>query len=324
MKIEVQAARAAKRGLSLHDRLVGYLPRYAPLAAKWPRLANLRNDKPRLARWSEKLAGLEQRGAACRAGGPTASGKRRTLSARRTRRRSCSSPTPSTAISSRRTSTPRSPCWRRPDAACICRSRRSRPLCCGRTFLAVGLVDEARREAERCVAALAPLAERGIPVVGLEPSCVLGFRDEIPALVKTDGGAPAGRAARCCSRNISRARRRRAGSSFRSSRWPSARCCTATATRNPSAPWARSRPRSSWCRTWRSRPSSRAAAAWPAPSAITPTPSTCRSRWPSCRCCRRCARPRPTRWWSPTAPPAGTRSRTAPAARRSTWRGCCK
>ena len=59
-----------------------------------------------------------------------------------------------------------------------------RPLCCGRTFLAVGLVEEARREAERSLAALAPLLARGIPVVGLEPSCVLGFRDEVPALVK--------------------------------------------------------------------------------------------------------------------------------------------
>ena len=59
-----------------------------------------------------------------------------------------------------------------------------RPLCCGRTFLAVGLVDEARREAERCVAALAPLVARGMALVGLEPSCVLGFRDELPALVK--------------------------------------------------------------------------------------------------------------------------------------------
>ena len=36
MKIEVQAARLAKHGLSLHDRLVGYLPRYAPWAARFP------------------------------------------------------------------------------------------------------------------------------------------------------------------------------------------------------------------------------------------------------------------------------------------------
>jgi Fe-S oxidoreductase len=60
----------------------------------------------------------------------------------------------------------------------------SRPLCCGRTFLSVGAVDEARKEAERTLAALAPHVARGVPVVGLEPSCILGFRDEVPALVK--------------------------------------------------------------------------------------------------------------------------------------------
>ena len=62
----------------------------------------------------------------------------------------------------------------------------SRPLCCGRTFLAVGLIDEARREAERCVTAFAPFLERATPFVGLEPSCMLGFRDEIPSLVKRE------------------------------------------------------------------------------------------------------------------------------------------
>jgi Fe-S oxidoreductase len=59
-----------------------------------------------------------------------------------------------------------------------------RPLCCGRTFLAVGQVDEARREAERVLAAIEPYVARGVPVVGLEPSCLFGFRDEIPAIVK--------------------------------------------------------------------------------------------------------------------------------------------
>jgi Fe-S oxidoreductase len=62
----------------------------------------------------------------------------------------------------------------------------SRPLCCGRTFLSVGLVDQARREAERTLAALAPYVERGVPVIGLEPSCLLGFRDEIPAMLPGD------------------------------------------------------------------------------------------------------------------------------------------
>ena len=53
-----------------------------------------------------------------------------------------------------------------------------RPLCCGRTFLAAGLVEEAKRELARTFSALAPFIERGVPVVGLEPSCLLTFRDE--------------------------------------------------------------------------------------------------------------------------------------------------
>ena len=61
-----------------------------------------------------------------------------------------------------------------------------RPLCCGRTFLAVGKTDAARAEAARTLAALQPQLARGLPVIGLEPSCVFSFRDEIPALLKSD------------------------------------------------------------------------------------------------------------------------------------------
>ncbi|MPW15416.1 FAD-binding protein [Paraburkholderia sp. CNPSo 3157] len=53
-----------------------------------------------------------------------------------------------------------------------------RPLCCGRTFLAAGLVDEAKREARRVLDAFRPFVERGVSVVGLEPSCLLSLRDE--------------------------------------------------------------------------------------------------------------------------------------------------
>jgi Fe-S oxidoreductase len=58
-----------------------------------------------------------------------------------------------------------------------------RPLCCGRTFLASGLVDEAKAEARRMVEALKPYVERGVPVVGLEPSCLLGLRDEFLSML---------------------------------------------------------------------------------------------------------------------------------------------
>jgi Fe-S oxidoreductase len=53
-----------------------------------------------------------------------------------------------------------------------------RPLCCGRTFLSAGMVEQARAEALRTLAALNPCIERNIPVVGLEPSCLLTLRDE--------------------------------------------------------------------------------------------------------------------------------------------------
>src|SRR6202521_4606017 len=61
MKIEVQAARAAKFGLALHDRLGGYLPRYAPYAAKAPWLMNLRDIMPGAAKLSEVIAGFSAR-----------------------------------------------------------------------------------------------------------------------------------------------------------------------------------------------------------------------------------------------------------------------
>ncbi|MEM7222201.1 MAG: FAD-linked oxidase C-terminal domain-containing protein [Pseudomonadota bacterium] len=57
-----------------------------------------------------------------------------------------------------------------------------RPLCCGRTYLAAGLVEQARAEARRTIDALAPYAAQGLAVVGLEPSCLLTLKDEFKAL----------------------------------------------------------------------------------------------------------------------------------------------
>src|SRR6185437_7702938 len=58
-----------------------------------------------------------------------------------------------------------------------------RPLCCGRTFLAAGLVEEARAEARRMLAALRPFVKAEVPIVGLEPSCLLTLRDEFTVLL---------------------------------------------------------------------------------------------------------------------------------------------
>ena len=73
--------------------------------------------------------------------------------------KSCCSPTPSTAISSARTSMPPSTVLRAAGYTVHIAKPADgskRPLCCGRTFLSVGKVDQARREAERVIAAVAP------------------------------------------------------------------------------------------------------------------------------------------------------------------------
>jgi len=57
-------------------------------------------------------------------------------------------------------------------------------LCCGRTFLTAGMVDEAKREAQRMLGVLGGAAARGVPIVGLEPSCLFSLRDEYGVLLK--------------------------------------------------------------------------------------------------------------------------------------------
>jgi glycerol-3-phosphate dehydrogenase subunit C len=57
-----------------------------------------------------------------------------------------------------------------------------RPLCCGRTYLSQGMVEAARLEARRVMAALVPALADGTPIVGLEPSCLLALRDEFYSL----------------------------------------------------------------------------------------------------------------------------------------------
>jgi FAD/FMN-containing dehydrogenase/Fe-S oxidoreductase len=178
MKLEVLAARAQSRGVSLRDKLVAHLPRYAPWVAWAPWLANLRDIVPGAAWVSEKALGL-----------------------------AASRPLPRW----------RGDVWREPvgsaepDVVFFADSLNryfepeniraavvvleaaglrvghavppsGRPLCCGRTYLAVGLVDEAKIEIQRVINAVRPVLEAGGAVVGLEPSCLLTFRDEVPRL----------------------------------------------------------------------------------------------------------------------------------------------
>ncbi|MCB1472633.1 MAG: FAD-binding protein [Rhodobiaceae bacterium] len=185
MKIEVLAARARETGIGLRDRLVAYLPRYAPLASRFPRLANLRDEIPALARLSEHIAGLaanrklpQWRGDRWREpAGKVAPEDADVILFADTFNRYFEPENLDAAQAVLEA------CGLKVGYAAM---PGERPLCCGRTFLSAGLAEEARAEMARTARALRPALERGMPVVGLEPSCIMTFRDEAPALLGED------------------------------------------------------------------------------------------------------------------------------------------
>ncbi len=65
------------------------------------------------------------------------------------------------------------------------------PVCCGLTWITTGQLDGARRQLRRLVAALAPVAAAGTPIVGLEPSCTAVLRDDLVELLPDDPDAAA-------------------------------------------------------------------------------------------------------------------------------------
>jgi FAD/FMN-containing dehydrogenase/Fe-S oxidoreductase len=194
MKIEFLHHWQRVHGLALRDRLIAHLPRWAPWAARVPWLVNLRNTMPGAALLSEKLLGFSAK---------------RSLPAWRSDTFLRDRGTPDNATTQDAdvvlfvdTFTNYFEPENAHAAMAVLRAAGyrvhvaraqsddatpSRPLCCGRTFLASGLVDDAKHEARRVVAALAPHVARGAAIVGLEPSCLFSLRDEF--LVMGLGGA---------------------------------------------------------------------------------------------------------------------------------------
>jgi FAD/FMN-containing dehydrogenase/Fe-S oxidoreductase len=180
MKIEVLAKRIEKKGLSLHDRLVAYMPDYAPYAARLPWALNLRNRLPLLARLIEKPTGF----AASRPLPHWSSNPFRDSEAQDDNpdvilfadifNRYFEPENLRAAIRVLRAGGKR---------VAVATDGGRKPLDSGRTYLATGLVDKARATGRRLVDALLTHAKAGTPIVGLEPSCLLTLRDEIPALL---------------------------------------------------------------------------------------------------------------------------------------------
>jgi Fe-S oxidoreductase len=187
MKIEVLAARIAQHGLALRDRLFGYLPRYASLAARVAPLINLHERSAVVRALFQRFVGISAkrnlprwRGdifhATADAVGPE-NGPEVVLFAdtfnRAFERENVDAALRVLVAGGYRVHLPKP-------------LDGGRPLCCGRTFLSTGLVDQARAELDRLVAAYAPFAARGVPIVGLEPSCLLTLRDELLSLRSDD------------------------------------------------------------------------------------------------------------------------------------------
>ncbi len=179
LKIEVLAARAATHPLSLGEKLVAYLPRYAPYMARIAPFANVRNWLPGAATLAESLTGFtaqrplpKWRGKLFRLDEPVGPTGGREV-----------------ALFADTFNTYFEPenLWDAIEVltrlgyrvAPLRLAGRKRPLCCGRTLLTSGLTADARNEMLDVLAAAKPFLDRGVPIVGLEPSCLLSTRDEM-------------------------------------------------------------------------------------------------------------------------------------------------
>jgi len=167
MKIEFLAHYKARHGLSARDRAIGYLPRYAPWAARLAPASNLFSSllksslgfsaKRELPKWRSDFFTEEGR----KDGDVVLFVD--------TFNRYFEPENARAAL--------------KVLEAAGNRVYAPRGLCCGRTFLSVGLVDEAKREARKMIEALAPYVSKGVPIVGLEPSCLFSLRDEFSVLL---------------------------------------------------------------------------------------------------------------------------------------------
>ena len=190
MKVEFLQHYKAKHGHTLQDKLVAHLPDYARWAARLAPVLNLRNRMPLLAALTEKLLGLSAKrslpewqmrhffNASATSASRTAS-REDVLAAERgvvlfvdTFNGYLESANAHAAVKVLQAAgyTVHVATKLQDDGT---------HLCCGRTYLASGMVDKARDKAREVVQSLLPFAEKGLSIVGLEPSCLLTLRDEL-------------------------------------------------------------------------------------------------------------------------------------------------
>ena len=184
MKIEVMHHYHAKHGWKLKDRLVAGLPRYAKWAALLAPMINLNSLVPGSGWLREKVAGFHrERSLPKWAGSPFRSVEAGTWPLGQDGK--------DVVLFADTFNTAFEPGILRASLKVLRAAgyrvhaveAAGRPLCCGRTYLSVGMVEKARAEARRTVTALKPYVDAGVPVVGLEPACLLTLRDEFHAVL---------------------------------------------------------------------------------------------------------------------------------------------
>ncbi len=206
MKVEFLHHYKAKNGYTFKDKLIAKLPEYAPWAAHFAPLLNLRDKIPGLAMLSEKLLGLSAQrslpqwqrktfwnqttarsepaeGFAPSQQGTTLASRNALLQAAKpvvlfvdTFNAFFESDNAMAALKVLQTAG--YTVGAATKTAADHGQADGKALCCGRTYLASGMVDEARLKLRELIAELLPYAQKGIAIVGLEPSCLLTLRDE--------------------------------------------------------------------------------------------------------------------------------------------------
>ena len=185
MKVEFLVHYKAKHGFTLKDRLVAHLPDYADAISRIAGLANLRDRIPGLAWLSEKLTGFSaRRSLPCWRGDTFWAAHDATLFSSRTEAIAAAPKSAALFVDtfngtfdSENAHAAARVLKKAGYTLCLVAKEQGQH-CCGRTFLSAGMVDKAKAKLSTLLDDVLPLAEAGIAIVGLEPSCLLTLRDE--------------------------------------------------------------------------------------------------------------------------------------------------
>src|SRR5438874_9232941 len=189
MKVEFLSHYKARHGFTLKDRVIAHLPDYADALSRVAGLANLRDRIPGLAWLSERLTGFSARRPLPRWRGDTfwAAHDAALFSTRE--EAIAAAPTAAAlfvdtfnAAFESENALAAARVLKKAGYTLYLVRKDQGQHCCGRTFLAAGMVDKAKAKLSALLDDVLPLARAGVTIVGLEPSCLLTLRDEALSL----------------------------------------------------------------------------------------------------------------------------------------------